>query len=70
MNNAALADTAPGLLSAVDLAQRFHVSVTTIYSWRKRGTLPPPRRLGRSCRWLWSDVATALAALPVAQRED
>ena len=57
------------LLSAVDLAHRLNVSVASIYVWTKRGMLSPPRRLGRSSRWLWSDVEAALAGLPVGKAE-
>jgi len=39
-------------LSVGDLADRFQVERSTIYTWMRRGQLPPPVRFSRKClRW-------------------
>ena len=47
----ATTDSAPGLLSAADLARLFQVQEKTIRRWRDEGRLPEPVQIGGVVRW-------------------
>lgn len=38
------------------VARRLGISRSTIYAWISQGRFPCPRKLGRSSRWLVSEV--------------
>lgn len=44
-------DSAPGLLTADDLARRFQVDRKTIRRWKDEGRLPEPVQIGGVVRW-------------------
>lgn len=50
-DSAATTDSAPGLLSANDLARKFQVDQKTIRRWRDEGRLPEPIQIGGVVRW-------------------
>ena len=44
------------LITTEQLARYLRVPVTTLYTWRKRGTGPPGYRVGRHTRYRVEDV--------------
>ena len=46
----------PQLIDQEQLATALGVDVATITNWRRRRKLPPAVRIGRSVRWLATDV--------------
>jgi predicted DNA-binding transcriptional regulator AlpA len=44
------------LLTSRQLAERFQVSIRTIFGWLKAGILPAPLRIGGVLRWRLADI--------------
>jgi len=49
-----------------DLVDRLKVCKRTIHRWREVGLLPPPIKIGKTVRWLWTDVEAKIKSM----RED
>ena len=59
------------LYSLNDVVALTGVSRSTIYAWVDKGFFPVPRRLGdRTTRWLGTDLAAWIDALPPASEEN
>ena len=48
------------LLTTDEVAQLLIVPVTTLYTWRYKGTGPRAYRVGKHLRYRWADVMTWL----------
>lgn len=51
----------PAWISASSIAQRYEVSVKTVWCWAKSGRIPGGTKIGPNCtRWRLSEVIDAL----------
>ena len=57
------------LIDAEEVGRRLHICRTQVWRMTKDGRLPEPLRLGRSRRWLVSDIDTWIRDLAAAQAD-
>lgn len=50
--------TLPRLEDIKSISDRLGIGRSTIYAWVKEGQFPPPTKLGKSARWVTSEVNT------------
>ncbi len=44
------------VLTAEEVRSRYKVSRSCIWKWTRSGAMPPPRKIGRTIRWLMTDI--------------
>ncbi len=54
------------LLTEAEAAERMRVALVTLRRWRKQGTAPPSRRIGRQYRYRRGDVERWIEQSPPA----
>jgi excisionase family DNA binding protein len=54
------------LLTEAEAAERMRVALVTLRRWRKAGTAPPSRRLGRQYRYRRGDIDSWVESRPPA----